>query len=93
MNRIAIFIVSLALAIAAGLVGFTCTGTAQSASREVNLEAYIIPAIDFAVDTGSIDFEAGGPQAVTITNTGAWDLSVTCSATGSLDELKLDGEP
>jgi hypothetical protein len=94
MNKVAIVVVSLILAVVAGLASYTCTAAAQSVSKEVTLEAYIIPAIDFTVDPGSIDFETDEPQAVTITNTGAWDLSVACRVTGSYaDELKLDGKP
>ena len=93
MNKVAIIVVSLILAMAAGLAGYTCTATAQSVSEEVSLEAYIIPPIDFTVDPGSIDFDTGRPHAVTITNTGAWDLSVACRATGLYtDGLKLDSQ-
>jgi len=94
MNKVAIVVVSLILAVVAGLASYTYTAAAHSVSREVTLEAYIIPALDFTVDPGSIDFETDEPQAVTITNTGAWDLSVACRVTGPYaDELKLDGEP
>jgi len=94
VNKVAIFIVSLILATIAGLAGYTCTATAQSASKELKLEAYIIPAMDFTVDPDSIDFGAGGAHTVTLTNTGAWDLAVTCSATGPYEDgLKLNGEP
>jgi len=93
MNKVAIIVVSLILAMAAGLAGYTCTATAHSVSEEVSLEAYILPAIEFTVDPGSRDFDTGGPHAVTITNTGAWDLSVACRATGPYaDGLRLDGE-
>ena len=94
MNKVAIIIASLILAMAAGLAGYTSTATAHSVSKEVALEAYIIPALEFTVDPSSIDFDTGGPRTVTITNTGAWDLSVTGSVTGLYaDGLKLDGEP
>ena len=94
MNKVAIAVVSLILAMVAGLAGYTCTATAHSFSEEVNLEAYIILAIDFTVDPGSIDFDTSEPHTVTITNTGAWDLSVTCNVTGLYaDGLRLDGEP
>ncbi|MBA7529731.1 hypothetical protein ES705_21929 [subsurface metagenome] len=58
---------------------------------EVELTAYIIPAIDFTVDPSD------NLQTVTITNTGAWDLSVTCTVTDEaegfyVNGLKLDGE-
>lgn len=93
MNKAVIVVVSLILAMVAGLAGYTCTATAHSVSEEVSLEAYILPAIEFTVDPGSIDLDTGGPHTVTITNTGAWDLSVTCSVTGlSVDGLRLDGE-
>lgn len=93
MNKAAIVVVSLILAMTAGLAGYTCTATAHSVSEEVSLEAYILPAIEFTVDPGSIDFDTGGSHTVTITNTGAWDLSVTCSVTGHyVDGLRLDGE-
>ena len=94
MNKAAIVVVSLILAVAAGLAGCTYIATAQSVSKEVTLEAYIIPALEFTVDPGSIDFDTGGPHAVTITNTGAWDLSVTCRVNGLYEDgPKLDGEP
>jgi len=108
MNEVAIVVVSLILAMAAGLAyaPMACSAgaptpapepvsvTDNAVSKEVTLEAYIIPAIEFTVDPGSIDFDTGGPHAVTITNTGAWDLSVTGSVTGFYgDGLKLDGEP
>jgi len=94
MDKVAIIFISLILAMAAGLAGYTCTATAQSASKEVKLEAYILPAIGFTVEPESIDFDTGGPHTVTITNTGAWDLSVAGSVTGSYaDGLRLDGEP
>jgi len=94
MSKVAIVFVSLILAVVAGLASYTYTVAAQSVSKEVALEAYIMPAIDFTVDPGSIDFETDEPQAVTMTNTGAWDLSVACRVTGPYaDELKLDGEP
>jgi len=107
MNEVAIAVVSLILAMAAGLAyaPMACSAGAptpapepvsvtDAVGGEVALEAYIIPAIEFTVDPGSIDFDTGGPHAVTITNTGAWDLSVTGSVTGLYgDGLKLDGEP
>jgi len=94
MNKVAIIIASLILAMAAGLAGYTSTATAHSVSKEVALEAYIIPAIELTVEPESIDFDTGRPHAVTITNTGAWDLSVTGSVTGPYaDGLELDGEP
>jgi len=94
MNKVAIVVVSIILAVVAGLASYTYTAAAHSVSKEVTLEAYIIPAIDFTVDPGSTYFETDEPQAVTITNTGAWDLSVACRVTGPYaDELKLDGEP
>lgn len=87
MNKVAIAVVGLVLAVAAGLVSFTYIAMAQS-SDEVTLEADIIPALDFTVDFGD------GLRTVTITNTGAWNLSVTCNAAGSyIDGLELDGEP
>ena len=93
MNKVAIVVVSLILAMVVGLAGCTTTATTRSASEEVGLEAYIIPAIDFTVEPESIDFDTGGPHTVTITNTGAWDLSVACRATGLYaDGLRLDGE-
>jgi len=94
MNKVAIIVVSLILAVAAGLAGYTCTAMAQSVSKGVTLEAYIIPALDFTVDPSSIDFDTGGPHTVTITNTGAWDLLVTCRVNGLYEDgPKLDGEP
>ena len=93
MNKAAIVVVSLILAMAAGLAGYTCTATGHSVGEEVSLEAYILPAIEFTVDPGNIDFDTGGPHAVTLTNTGTWDLLVTCSVTGPyVDGLRLDGE-
>jgi len=93
MNKVAIIVVSLILAMVVGLAGCTATATTRSVSKEVRLEAYIIPAIDFTVEPESIDFNTGGPHTVTITNTGAWDLLVTCSVTGPyVDGLRLDGE-
>ena len=94
MDKVAIIFISLILAMAAGLAGYTCTATAQSASKEVKLEAYILPAIGFTVEPESIDFDTGGPHTVTITNTGAWDLLVTCRVNGLYEDgPKLDGEP
>jgi len=107
MNEVAIVVVSLILAMAAGLAyaPMACSAGAptpapepvsvtDAVGEEVALEAYIIPAIEFTVDPGSIDFDTGGLRTVTITNTGAWDLSVTGSVTGLYaDGLKLDGEP
>lgn len=86
--------VSLILAMAAGLAGSVCTAMAHSLSKEVKLEAYIIPAIDFTVTPSSTGFDTGRPHNLTITNTGTWDLLVTCNATGLYaDGLKLNGEP
>lgn len=91
-NKVAVIVVSLILAMVIGLAGRTAT--AYSVSEEVGLEADILPAMEFTVDTGSIDFDTGGPRTVTITNTGAWDLLVTCSITGPYAKgLKLNGEP
>jgi len=107
MNKVVIAVVSLILAVVAGLAyaSMACSAGAptpapepvsvtDAVGEEVTLEAYIIPAIEFTVDPGSIDFHTGGPHTVTITNTGAWDLSVACRVTGLYgDGLKLDGEP
>jgi len=108
MNKVAIIVVSLILAVVAGLAyaSMACSAgvptpapepvsvTDNAVSKEVRLEAYIIPALEFTVDPGSIDFDTGGPRTVNITNTGAWDLSVTGRVTGLYgDGLKLDGEP
>jgi hypothetical protein len=94
VNKVAIIFISFILAVVAGLAGYTCTATAQSVNEEVGLEAHLLPAIEFTVDPDSIDFDAGGLHTVTITNTGAWDLSVSCSATGPHAEgLKINGEP
>ena len=94
MNKVAIIIVTLILAMAAGLAGSTCTATAQSVSKET----YIIPAIGFTVDPSSIDFDTSEPHTVTITNTGAGDLLVTGTVTDKAGGLyvvglKLDSEP
>jgi len=94
VNKVAIIVFSLILAAAAGLVSYNYTAAAQSVSEEVSLGADILPAIEFTVEPGSIDFETGGPHTVTITNNGAWNLSVACCVTGPYAEgLKLNGEP
>ena len=78
-------------------------GTGTGDSSEVGLMAEIIPAISFTVDPGSIDFgelgprDSSAPYAMTITNTGAWDLLMTCTVSGQADDLyaaglELDGE-
>jgi len=94
-------VVVLALCLSMAVPAFAATPAPEPVSvtdnavgEEVTLETYIIPALDFTVDPGSIDFDTGGPHTVTITNTGAWDLSVTCRVNGLYgDGLKLDGEP
>lgn len=111
IDRIAIIIISLALVAGLAIIVYfaTVSHPAVIPARvapspipvthnekgklvsEVGLTAYIIPAIDFTVDP------SGNLQTVTITNTGAWDLSVTCTVTDEaegfyVNGLKLDGE-
>jgi len=72
-------------------------GTGTGASGEAGLVADIIPAISFTVDPSSIDFGELGPRdtstphTITITNTGAWTLLITCSVTDEAEDLYVDG--
>jgi len=72
-------------------------GTGTGASGEAGLVADIIPAISFTVGSSSIDFGELGPRdtstphTITITNTGAWTLLITCSVTDEAEDLYVDG--
>jgi len=72
-------------------------GTGTGAASEVGFTADIIPAISFTVDPSSIDFGELGPRdtsdshTITITNTGAWALLITCTVTDDASDLYVDG--
>jgi len=72
-------------------------GTQGSSSQDVNLIADIVPAISFTVTPTSIDFGALGPRDVSaprqiiLTNTGAWDIEITCGILDEADDLYVEG--
>lgn len=72
-------------------------GTGTGAASEVGFTADIIPAISFTVDPSSIDFGELGPRdtsdpcPITLTNTGAWALLITCNVSDDADGLYVDG--
>ena len=72
-------------------------GTGTGGVGEVGLTAYIIPAISFTVDPSSIDFgelgprDTSDPHTITLTNTGAWTLLITCTVTEDPTDLYVDG--
>lgn len=72
-------------------------GTGTGGAGEVGFTADIIAAISFTVDPSSIDFGELGPRdtsdqhTVTITNTGAWALLITCTVTDDVSDLYVDG--
>jgi hypothetical protein len=72
-------------------------GTQGSSSQDVNLIADIIPAISFTVTPVSIDFGALGPRDISaprqiiVTNTGAWDIEITCGILDDADDLYVEG--
>jgi len=72
-------------------------GTGTGAAQEVELVAKIVPAINFTVDPGSINFgqlgprDTSAPYGITITNLGTWDIVVTCTVTDNADDLYVTG--
>ena len=56
-----------------------------------------MPAISFTVDPSSIDFGELGPRdtsdlhTISITNTGAWALLITCTVSNDANDLYTDG--
>ena len=72
-------------------------GTGTGAASDVGLTADIIPAISFTVDPSSIDFgelgprDTSDPHTITMTNTGAWALLITCTVTDNASDLYVNG--
>lgn len=72
-------------------------GTGSSSTGQLGLEAEIMPAISLNIDPSSIDFGTLGPrdfslpQTVTATNTGAWQILVTCTVSDEANGLYIDG--
>jgi len=72
-------------------------GTGSSSMSQVGLSADIMPAISLNVDPASIDFGTLGPrdisdpEAITLTNTGAWQILVTCTVSDEAGGLYEQG--
>lgn len=72
-------------------------GTGTGASSEVGLVAEIIPAISFTVSPSSINFgqlgprDTSDPHTITLTNTGVWNLLITCTVTDEAENLYVEG--
>jgi len=72
-------------------------GTGIGGASEVGLTADIIPAIGFTIDPSSIDFgelgprDTSDPHTITLTNTGAWVLLITCNVSDDASDLYVDG--
>ncbi len=72
-------------------------GTGSSSTGQLGLEAEIMPALSLNIDPSSIDFGTLGPrdfslpQTVTATNTGAWQILVTCTISDEANGLYIDG--
>jgi len=73
-------------------------GSAQSGDDEgCSMSVDIIPAISFSISPGSISFGDLGPRdtsdpvAVTLTNSGAWNLLITTTVTDTAQDLYVEG--
>ncbi|MFC2045586.1 hypothetical protein ACFLUH_02795, partial [Chloroflexota bacterium] len=72
-------------------------GTGTGASQEIAMSVNIIPAINFAIDPGSINFgqlgprDTSAPYGLTITNLGTWDIAITCTVEDNADDLYIVG--
>ncbi|MDD5591199.1 MAG: prenyltransferase/squalene oxidase repeat-containing protein [Dehalococcoidales bacterium] len=72
-------------------------GTGSSSTSQLGLEAEIMPAISLNINPSSIDFGTLGPrdislpQTVTATNTGAWQILVTCTISDEANGLYIEG--
>jgi hypothetical protein len=72
-------------------------GTGSGSSQEVGLSVNIIPAINFTVDPGSINFgqlgprDTSAPYGLTLTNLGTWDIQITCTVEDDADDLYEHG--
>jgi len=73
-------------------------GSAQPGDDEdLSMMVDIIPAISFSISPGSINFGDLGPRdtsdpvTITLTNSGAWNLSITATVTDTAQDLYVEG--
>ncbi|MCD6599474.1 MAG: hypothetical protein J7L19_02725 [Dehalococcoidia bacterium] len=73
-------------------------GSAQPGDeKDLSMKAHIIPAISFSISPCNINFGDLGPRdtsdpvTVTLTNEGAWNLSITTTVTDTAQDLYVEG--